>query len=53
MTQLIILAAIAIFVLWRLKNVLGTRTGYERMPGERPEPAATPQGSKPELSVAN
>lgn len=30
MTQLIILAAIAIFVLWRLKNVLGTRTGFEK-----------------------
>lgn len=41
MTQLIILAAIAVFVLWRLKGVLGTRTGYERMPGERPAPGAS------------
>ncbi|SFI13113.1 Tim44/TimA family putative adaptor protein [Albimonas pacifica] len=51
MTQLIILAAIAIFVLWRLKNVLGTRTGYERMPGERPEPAATPSRRKSGFEV--
>ena len=37
MTQLIILAAIAIFVLWRLKSVLGTRTGYEGRPGSTPQ----------------
>lgn len=51
MTQLIILAAIAIFVLWRLKSVLGTRTGYERTPGERPEPAPTPARRKSGFEV--
>ncbi|MDF2231199.1 Tim44/TimA family putative adaptor protein [Albimonas sp. CAU 1670] len=51
MTQLIILAAIAIFVLWRLKSVLGTRTGYERTPGERPEPAPAPARRKSGFEV--
>lgn len=38
--QLIVLAAIAIFLIIRLKNVLGTRDGYEDpvVPMERPEP---------------
>lgn len=40
--QLIVLAAIAIFLIIRLKNVLGTRDGYEDpvVPMARPEPAA-------------
>jgi predicted lipid-binding transport protein (Tim44 family) len=43
MTQLIILAAIAVFVLWRLKNVLGTRTGYEKPARPSVEPVAEPR----------
>ena len=37
--QLIVLAGIAIFLILRLKNVLGTREGFERpdLPEERPE----------------
>ena len=39
--QLLILAGIAIFLILRLRNVLGTRDGYERAP----EPVAKPAGS--------
>lgn len=35
--QLLVLAAIAIFVILRLRNVLGTRTGYEPPKVEHPE----------------
>jgi predicted lipid-binding transport protein (Tim44 family) len=40
--QLIVLAGIAIFLILRLKNVLGTREGYEKpiVPDAAPEPAA-------------
>lgn len=38
MIELIILAAIAVFVLMRLKSVLGTRTGFERPSQPRVEP---------------
>ena len=39
--QLLVLAAIAVFLILRLKNVLGTREGFEKPlePLERPEPA--------------
>lgn len=42
LTTLIFLA-LAVFVIWRLRSVLGTRTGHERPPAElvrRPEPVA-------------
>jgi predicted lipid-binding transport protein (Tim44 family) len=39
MIELIILAALAVFVLMRLKSVLGTRTGFERPTGPAAEPA--------------
>ena len=42
MIQIIILAAIALFLILRLRNVLGTREGYEK-PQEMPGPA----GPKP------
>jgi len=52
----IIFAALAIFVLYKLKSVLGTRTGEERPPhnpfkprasedAETGNPAAAPQGN--------
>lgn len=39
--QLLVLAAIAVFLILRLKNVLGTREGFEQPPEplDRPEPA--------------
>ncbi|MGM0584170.1 MAG: Tim44/TimA family putative adaptor protein [Pseudomonadota bacterium] len=43
MTQLILLAAIAVFVLWRLKNVLGTRTGFEKPSAPTIEPVSEPK----------
>jgi len=39
MIQLLVLAAIAVFLILRLKNVLGTRTGFEKPAevSEKPE----------------
>ncbi|MEC9432880.1 MAG: Tim44/TimA family putative adaptor protein [Pseudomonadota bacterium] len=51
MTQLIILAAIAVFVLWRLKGVLGTRTGFERPSGPTSAPAPEPRRRGPDFEV--
>tara|TARA_R110002020_G_scaffold80502_7_gene200851 strand:+ start:2343 stop:3056 length:714 start_codon:yes stop_codon:yes gene_type:complete len=38
----LIVIAVAVFVLFRLRSVLGTRTGTERPPVERRKPAETP-----------
>lgn len=48
MIELLILAAIAVFVFLRLKNVLGTRTGFERptRPDEPRAPIETPRRSR-------
>lgn len=40
MIQLLVLAAIAIFLILRLRNVLGTRDGFEPTNTETPEPAS-------------
>ncbi|HHX89432.1 MAG TPA: Tim44 domain-containing protein [Paracoccus sp.] len=45
--QLLVLAGIAIFLILRLRSVLGTREGYERPP----EPVAGPAQSKPTFDV--
>ena len=37
MIQIIILAGIALFLIFRLRNVLGTREGFEK-PAETPAP---------------
>lgn len=34
----IIFAALALFVVWKLRSVLGTRTGHERKPEQPPKP---------------
>lgn len=48
--QLLVLAAIAVFLIVRLKSVLGTRDGFEKPPVPRADPAAnTPR--RPDLSV--
>ena len=39
MLQLIVLAAIAIFLILRLRNVLGTRDGFEPTKVDTPEPS--------------
>ena len=31
MVQIIVLAAVAFFLFWRLKSVLGSRQGFERL----------------------
>ena len=46
MIQIIILAAIALFLILRLRNVLGTREGFEK-PREVPGPARTNRGERP------
>ncbi|WP_323020207.1 Tim44/TimA family putative adaptor protein [Pararhodobacter sp.] len=38
--QLLVLAGIAVFLILKLRNVLGTREGYERPPEPMPGPAA-------------
>lgn len=40
--QLLVLAGIAVFLILRLRNVLGTRDGYERPPEAAPGPATRP-----------
>lgn len=45
--QLLVLAGIAIFLILRLRSVLGTREGYERPP----EPLSGPAQSKPTFDV--
>lgn len=41
--QLLVLAGIAIFLILRLKSVLGTRDGYEAQPQPRPDPSTNPR----------
>jgi len=48
MIQLLVLAAIAVFLILRLKNVLGTREGFEKPPAPRTNGKDT---SRPELEV--
>lgn len=45
--QLLVLAGIAVFLILRLRSVLGTREGYERPP----EPLADPTQGKPTFDV--
>ncbi|MGR3272975.1 Tim44 domain-containing protein [Thalassococcus profundi] len=41
--QLLVLAGIAVFLILRLKSVLGTRDGYEKPPAPAPGPANAPR----------
>lgn len=54
MIELVLLAAIALFVLTRLKNVLGTRTGFENPtridPNPRPDLTVVEGGGEPEVA---
>ncbi|OZG69837.1 preprotein translocase subunit Tim44, partial [Hahella sp. CCB-MM4] len=38
--QLLVLAGIAVFLILKLRSVLGTRDGYERPPEPAPGPAS-------------
>lgn len=51
MIELVLLAAIAVFVLTRLKNVLGTRTGFEDP--TRIDPEAEKRPKKPDFVVVD
>lgn len=48
--QLLVLAGIAIFLILRLRNVLGTRDGFEKPPLSGPDKAAR-RSSRPDLEV--
>ncbi|MXQ08239.1 Tim44/TimA family putative adaptor protein [Alphaproteobacteria bacterium GH1-50] len=48
--QLLVLAGIAIFLILRLRSVLGTRDGFEKPPVEGPSPARR-VGNRPEFDV--
>ena len=52
MIELLILFAIAVFVLYRLKSVIGTRTGYEAPPERIGGHDAGPQGPRPIPNVS-
>lgn len=46
----LVLIGVAAFIFWRLKSVLGTRTGHERPPMElRPKPAPQPTPARADL----
>jgi predicted lipid-binding transport protein (Tim44 family) len=47
--QLLVLAGIAVFLILRLKSVLGTRDGFEKPPIQGPDRAAPPR--RPEFEV--
>ncbi len=47
--QLLVLAGIAVFLILRLRGVLGTREGFEKPPVARPEPSS--RVGKPEFDV--
>jgi len=49
--QLLVLAGVAIFLILRLKNVLGTRGGFEKQPVAAPGPSDARQNSRPEFEV--
>jgi hypothetical protein len=46
--QLLVLAGIAIFLILRLRSVLGTREGFEKPRVQKPEPS---RRSTPDLEV--
>ena len=46
--QLLVLAGIAVFLILRLKNVLGTREGFEQPPLPRPDSGPS---TRPDLEV--
>lgn len=47
----IIFALLAAFVVWKLRSVLGTRTGHERPPNERPGRPERAEEGRPEGKV--
>ena len=49
--QLLVLAGIAIFLIWRLRSVLGTREGFEKPPLPINESRSDRRGGQPEFEV--
>jgi predicted lipid-binding transport protein (Tim44 family) len=49
--QLLVLAGIAIFLILRLRSVLGTREGFEKPPVQVPGPAERKRAGRPEFDV--
>lgn len=48
----VIFAALAVFVVWKLRSVLGERTGYEQQPGPGAFPGAEPAEPAPAVDDA-
>ncbi|MBL3573926.1 Tim44/TimA family putative adaptor protein [Rhodovulum sulfidophilum] len=49
--QLLVLAGIAVFLILRLRSVLGTREGFEKPPVQMPDPAARRADNRPSFEV--
>ncbi len=49
--QLLVLAGIAVFLILRLRSVLGTRTGFEKPPVEGPKAQAERRGARRDFEV--
>lgn len=49
--QLLVLAGIAVFLILRLRSVLGTREGFEKPPVQLPDAAERQQSRRPEFDV--
>lgn len=49
--QLLVLAGIAVFLILRLRSVLGTRDGFEKPPLTGPQPGTARPNSRPEFDV--
>lgn len=49
--QLLVLAGIAVFLILRLRNVLGTRSGYEKPPVEGARRSESARDKRPEFEV--
>jgi predicted lipid-binding transport protein (Tim44 family) len=49
--QLLVLAGIAVFLILRLRSVLGTREGFEKPPAQVPGPSERKRTGRPEFDV--
>ena len=49
--QLLVLAGVAVFLILRLRSVLGTREGFEKPPVQMPSPSESAQKPRPDFEV--
>lgn len=53
MLQIVVLAAIAVFLIMRLRGVLGTRDGFERPPQSRPQAVPAPHAADQDADASD